>query len=64
MFLVMMINVTTLGANIATLLEIYEQRRDVRHERHDVVGFSSDGKVAKIQYLGLFTYFQVVPSSY
>ena len=50
-----------------TLLEIYEQRRDVEHKRfdigqerrnvgdehRDVAGFSSDEKVAKIQSLGL-----------
>ena len=46
-------NVATLGANVATLLEIYEQRRDIGHERHDVAGFSSDEKVAKIHTLGL-----------
>ena len=53
MFWVRMNNVMTLGANVATLLEIYEQHRDVGHERHDVAGFSRDGKVAKIQSLGL-----------
>ena len=39
-------------ANVATLLEIYEQRRDVGHERRDVAGFSSDEKVTKIKFLG------------
>ena len=46
-------NVMTLGANVATLLEIYDQRRDVGHERRDIVGFSSNGKVVKTQSLGL-----------
>ena len=45
-------NVATLGANVATLLEIYEQRRDFGHECHGVVGFSSDEKNVKIPYLG------------
>ena len=45
-------NVAKLGANVATLLEIYEQHRDVGHKRHDVVGFSSNDKVVKIQSLG------------
>ena len=52
-FWVWMNNVATLDANVATLLEIYEQRHDVGHERHDVAGFSSDQKVEKIQSLGL-----------
>ena len=30
-----------------------DQRLDVGHERHDVAGFSSDGKLVKIQSLGL-----------
>ena len=51
-----------LFTNVTMLLEIYEQCRNVGHERHDVARFSNDGKVAKIQYLGL-THFQVVPSS-
>ena len=46
-------NVAALDANVATLLEIYEQRRDVGHERHDVAEFSSNHKVSKIQSLGL-----------
>ena len=59
--------IVMLGTNISTLLEIYEQccavgherhdigheYHDVGHERQDVVGFSSDGKVVKIQSLGL-----------
>ena len=46
-------NVMTLGANVTTLLEIYDQCRDVGHERRDIVGFSSNWKVAKTQSLGL-----------
>ena len=46
-------NVATVFANVALLLEIYEQRRDVGHERHDIPEFSNDGKVAKIQSSGL-----------
>ena len=39
--------------NVATLLEIYEQRHDVGHERGNVAEFSSDEKVTKIKSLGL-----------
>ena len=39
--------------NVATLLEIYEQRDDVGHKCRDVAGFSRDSKVVKIQSLGL-----------
>ena len=46
-------NVATLDANVVTLLEIYEQRHEVGHERRDVAGFSSNQNDAKIQYLGL-----------
>ena len=35
-----------LGANVVTLLEIYEQR-------HNIAGFSNDKKVVKIQSFGL-----------
>ena len=52
-------NVATLDANVVTLLEIYEQRRDVGHERRNVGGFSSDQKVAKIQSFGLLQTFQL-----
>ena len=48
MFLVWMNNVAMFLANVATLLEIYEQRCDVGHERRDVVGFSNNEKSAKI----------------
>ena len=41
-FWVRMNNVATLAA---MLLEIYEQRSDVGHERHDVAGFSNDKKL-------------------
>ena len=53
MFWIRMNNVAMFLANIVTLLEIYEQRHDVGHERRDVAGFSNDKKVAKIQSLGL-----------
>ena len=32
---------------------VVRQRRDIGHERRNVAGFSNDGKVAKIQSLGL-----------
>ena len=47
-FWVRMNNIATLCANVVTLLEIYEQRRNIRHERRDFAGFSNDEKVAKI----------------
>ena len=52
-FWVRLNNIATLDANVAMLLEIYEQRRDIRHERHDVIRFSGNRKVVKIQSLGL-----------
>ena len=39
--------------NVVTLLEIYEERRDVGQEHRNIDRFSNDGKVVKIQYLGL-----------
>ena len=64
MFWVQMNNVVTFLSNVVTLLEIYEQRRNVGHKRRDVAGFSNDEKVAKNPIFGTFTHFQVVPSSY
>ena len=39
--------------NVATLLDIYEQRRDVGHERRDIARFSNERKNVKIPSLGL-----------
>ena len=55
------VNVTTLGANVATLLEIYEQRRNVGHKRRDIARFSSNRKVVKIQSLGLLLTSKLFP---
>ena len=60
-FWVWMNNVVTLGANVVTLLEIYEQRRNVGHERHDVARFFSDEKDTKTQYLGLLSTSKLFP---
>ena len=43
------------------LLDIYEQHHDVGHERCDVARFSSDGKVVKIQSLGLLLTSKLFP---
>ena len=45
--------------NIATLLEIYEQCRDIRHKRRNVAGFSKDGEIVKIPSLGLLITFKL-----
>ena len=47
------IKIVMLYTNVATLMEFYEQRRNIGHECRNVAGFSSDGKVDKIQSLGL-----------